>query len=161
MDGLLGVFYLLFSYCLAELFSINTYVSLTRILITHASLLESVWVKRRSSLSYAGRYFRRLQKYLLPYDWQHGQRCCNAARFVSVIKIIIDENNPLLLANLSACHKSQLVESARPSKSICEEEQHKTSNGIEASSEPEDSEPVPSGGHSTQNNHLNSFRNSS
>jgi len=91
------------------------------------------------------------------------KRCCNAAsRFVSVIEIIIDENNPLLLVNLSACHKSQLVESARPSKSsICEGEQHETSNGIEASSEPEDSEPVPSGGHSTQNNHLNSFRNSS
>ena len=62
-----------------------------------------------------------------------------------------NENNTLLLANLSVCHKSQLVESARPSiSSICEGEQHQTSNGIEASSEPEDSEPVPSGGHSTQ-----------
>jgi len=37
---------------------------------------------------------------------------------VSVIEIIIDENNPLLLANLSAGHKSQLVESARPSKPL-------------------------------------------
>jgi len=86
----MGVFYFLFSYCLVELFSINTYVSLTQILTTHASLLESVCVTTRSSLSYAGRYVRRLQKYLLPYDWQHGQRCCNpASRFVTVIKMRI------------------------------------------------------------------------
>jgi len=103
--------------------------------------------------------FRRLRFHMIGSMDRGAQvlQCCFAIRECNQ-----NCHDPLLLENLSACHKSQLVESARPSiSSICEGEQHETSNCIEASSEPEDSEPVPSGGHSTQNNHLNSFRNSS